>query len=90
MIYAIVPFRLKNERSLQERIEGLADAISIYKGEAPKAYFVSYNGTTRELADEIGYNDANNVEIGTGIVIPVTSHAGYAIKDLWEWIRLYG
>ena len=86
MIYAIIPFRLKIESKLQEKIEELADAI--YKDEAPKAYFASYQGTTRELADQIGYNDKG--EAGTGIVVPITNHAGYASKDLWEWIRIHG
>lgn len=86
MIYAIMPFNLASEKKLRANIEKHTKAQ--YLDEAPKAYFVSYDGTTRELADLIGYNEKSDV--GTGIVIPITNHAGYANKDLWEWIRLYG
>ena len=50
------------------------------------AYFVSYNGTTCELAEAIGLSDG---ELGTGIVIPVSNYYGYVAKDLWEWINIH-
>ena len=86
MIYAIVPFRPSEEKllSLRSRIETLG--VPIYTGEAPIAYFVSYKGTTRELAEAVGYSGG---EAGTGIVIPVSNYYGYAAKDLWEWLGIH-
>ena len=86
MIYAIIPFRLPNEDKLLEKIKDLGTPA--YTDEAPKAYFVSYEGTTNQLSDAIGYSEDD--EMGTGIVMPVMNRAGYAVKDLWEWMRIHG
>ena len=84
MIYAIVPFQRGDKEKIRNKVEALG--CPVYTDEAPSAYFVSYNGTTRELAEAIGLSDG---ESGTGIVIPVSNYYGYAAKDLWEWIRIY-
>lgn len=84
MIYAIIPF--EEEEELRRKIDALDTFV--YDDEAPTAYFVSYKGTTRELAEAIGYNEPSSV--GTGIVIPVQNYFGYASKHLWEWLRVYG
>lgn len=83
MIYAIIPFR--EEEELRHKIDALDTFV--YDDEAPKAYFVSYKGTTRELAEAIGYNEPSSV--GTGIVIPVPNYFGYASKHLWEWLNVH-
>lgn len=84
MIYAIIPFQRSKKEKLRNKVETLG--IPVYTDEAPTAYFVSYNGTTRELAEAIGFS---NGESGTGIVIPVSNYYGYAAKDLWEWINIH-
>ena len=88
MIYAIVPFQRSEEEKLRQKIETLKEqGRPVYTDYAPIAYFVSYKGTTRELAEEIGFSGG---ESGTGIVIPISNYYGYAAKDLWEWMRIYG
>ena len=84
MIYAIIPFR-DESGVLDSKLKELR--IPIYDDEAPTAYFASYKGTTRELAEAIGYDDSS---IGTGIVIPVSNYYGYASKHLWEWLSVHG
>ena len=87
MIYAIVPFQRNEEEKLRQRIEALrGSGRHVYTDYAPIAYFVSYKGTTRELAEDIGFGGG---ESGTGIVIPISNYYGYAAKDLWEWMRIY-
>ena len=83
MIYAIIPF--EEEEELRRKIDALNTFV--YDDEAPKAYFVSYKGTTRELAEAVGYNEPSSV--GTGSGIPVPNNFGYAAKHLWEWLRIY-
>ena len=70
-----------------------ADAVreEVYRFPDLKAYelkddtwFVSYDGTTRELAEKIGIRQGR---IGSGVVILVGAYAGYASTDLWEWLR---
>jgi len=84
MIYAIISFR-DESGALPSKLKELR--IPIYDDEAPNAYFVSYRGTTRELAEAIGYSDPSSV--GTGIVVPVSNYFGYASKNLWEWLSVY-
>ncbi len=84
MIYAIVPFQRSDKEKLREKIEKLG--VPVYTDEAPIAYFVSYTGTTRKLAEAIGFSGG---ELGTGIVIPISNYYGYAAKDLWEWMSIH-
>ena len=87
MIYAIVPFQRNEEEKLRQKIEAFRKrGRPVYTDYAPIAYFVSYKGTTRELAEDIGFGGG---ESGTGIVIPISNYYGYAAKDLWEWMRIY-
>lgn len=46
MIYAIIPFQRSKKEELRNKVKRLG--IPVYTGEAPTAYFVSYNGTTHE------------------------------------------
>ena len=76
------------KKNFAKKIETLKEqGRPVYTDYAPIAYFVSYKGTTRELAEEIGFSGG---ESGTGIVIPISNYYGYAAKDLWEWMRIYG
>ena len=84
MIYAIIPLKRSDGETLRRKVETLK--FPVYTHEAPVAYFASYNGTTRELAETIGLSGG---ESGTGIVIPVSNYFGYAAKDLWEWMRIH-
>ena len=81
MIYAVISFEPSEE--LPDKISTLE--VPVYDGEAPIAHFVSFKGTTRELAQKLGY-DGN--QAGTGIVIPVSNYFGFASRDLWEWLEV--
>jgi len=81
MLYAVVP--LNPNPALAQHLRALEDKV--YGEYAPKVYFVSYPGTTRELAAALNLHDG---ESGTGVVLPFSNYWGYASKDLWEWLRL--
>lgn len=84
MLYVIIPFE-RGERFLP-KLEDLG--IPVCDVEAPAAYFVSFNGTTRKLSEAIGYGD--DVDVGSGVVIPVSNYFGYASAELWEWLEIHG
>ena len=87
MIYVVIPF--ESDEALRSKLEELKeeDSVAVYDDEAPHAYFVSFHGTTRELAKTVGYDDDRHA--GMGIVIPVSNYFGLASQDLWEWLELY-
>lgn len=85
MVYAVIPFQAGS--AVAERLAAVPNA-GIYYDMAPAAYFISYQqGTTKDLANAIGYD--GDAEVGTGIVLPVSNYFGYAAKDLWEWIAIH-
>lgn len=81
MLYAVIPFSPKPTfaKNLAE-VKG-----QVYKDYGPQVYFVSYNGTTRELARALGLDDNS---AGAGVVLSVSNYWGFAAKDLWEWLDL--
>jgi hypothetical protein len=46
-------------------------------------WFVSAQGTTKDICDQLGISDGTN---GTGIVVAVASYWGRASADLWPWL----
>ena len=83
MIYAIIPF--EQGKGFRSRIDELG--LPVCDVEAPAAYFVSFNDTTRKLSEAIGYG--NDEDAGTGVVIPVSNYFGYASAELWEWLEVH-
>ena len=83
MIYVIIPFEQGD--GFLPKLEDLK--IPVCEAEAPVAYFVSYQGTTRTLSEAVGYG--NDKEVGTGVVIPVSNYFGYASTELWEWLEIH-
>ncbi len=99
MIYAVVPIDSNENQKLMldTKIKELVGNkvthdrvqwVNVYTETAPNIYFVIYHGTTKELSQEIGFGD--DLNIGTGIVLQVSSYHGYAQKTLWEWLGVYG
>ena len=100
MLYAVVPIQADGDQitALRKRIESLVNSngpstlmarendVRVYIDAAPDLYFVVYPGTSRALADDIGYG--NNPDIGLGVVIQVSSYYGYASSDIWDWLRM--
>ena len=100
MIYAVIPLqdneayrtelearieKLKNEGSVSQPLS----PIPVYSDYAPKAYFVGYNGTSRELSEKLGYGGESENLIGLGIVVEIRNYYGYASQTLWDWMRVY-
>lgn len=82
MICVVVPF--DPTENLVERLNQAGAKVYTWSSPIAHAYFVSYKGTTRELADKIGFEDNRKSE---GVVVAVSSYSGYADKDLWEWLK---
>jgi hypothetical protein len=51
----------------------------------PDTWFISFDGTTRQLAEDIGIRSG---ESGSGVVAPLTGFSGRASKDVWDWLRV--
>ena len=83
LIYAIIPF--ENGEKLRSRIDELG--IPVCDVEAPAAYFVLYDGTTRKLSEAVGYG--NDGDVGSGVVMRVSNYFGYASTELWEWLEIH-
>ena len=80
MIYAIVP--LDEIESLEKAIEDVDPRACMT--EAPKLYFVTYQGTSREL-----FNELLPKEVNKGLMIfRVHEHYGAADDETWEWINV--
>ena len=52
-----------------------------------KEWLVSYNGTSRQLSDELGISNSDN---SSAVVFNFSSYWGRAKKDVWEWIEANG
>ena len=99
MIYAIVPLETNDVQNdaLRKKIDSLnrtngpssltMDSIRVYTEAAPDLYFVVYDGTTRDLAEKIGYCDPTP-EVGAGVVIQVSHYYGYASGNMWDWLGM--
>lgn len=48
------------------------------------SWLVAYDGTARELSEDVGIMKGGNV---TGVVTSVASYYGLAPTDLWEWMK---
>ena len=80
MIYAIVP--LDKIEGLEKNIQQVDPRACLT--EAPALYFVAYQGTSRELFDELIPRD-----ISKGLMIfRVHEHYGAADDETWEWINV--
>lgn len=85
--YAIIPIVLEDEKEFEKRIENFTGKAQIYKRYEPTVYFVSYEGTTRDLATAVGLGEKPT--IGIGIVLGIDTYWGFASEDLWEWLQIH-
>lgn len=51
----------------------------------PDAWLMFFNGTTRQLAEDLGIRQGTN---GSGFVAPITGYSGRGPADLWEWLKV--
>lgn len=47
-------------------------------------WLVSYEGTSRQLSDDLGITDGTN---GSGLVLNFSGYWGRTTTDVWEWIN---
>ena len=85
MVYLIVQIESdRKSESVEEKIKNLN--TDYYKADE-NVFFVYYANTTQKLSEKIGFGD--DLDLGFGIVVPVTNYYGYALADMWEWVRKY-
>ena len=82
MIYAVIPLSIRKD--LDERLEKIDE--NFFRIDEPRIYFLSYKGTSVELAKAVGFR---NDKQDTGLVLRVTTYHGYAQKRLWEWLEVH-
>jgi hypothetical protein len=68
-----------------ERV-GTLDGIKARFPIKDDAWLVTYEGTTRSLAEELGIRSGDS---GSGLVFPIANYAGRAASELWEWLKLH-
>ena len=82
-VYFVVA--LSNVEAIRKRLrEVVPDETMVFELGEDK-WFVSFEGISRDLAEKLGIRGKPN--IGSGIVIPVTSYSGRANPVLWEWLN---
>ena len=87
MIYAIIPLELNDEPSFKLRLETFErEKVPVYNSYT-QVYFIDFNGTSKQVAEAVGFSSTE--EVGSGVVLGITSYWGFAGKDLWEWLDLY-
>ena len=64
-----------------------SEGIEIEMRWAPQFWLVSFNGTTGDLSERIGLGD--DYDLGSAIIMPVTTFAGYGPSEVWEWLGLH-
>lgn len=57
---------------------------------ASDKWFISFDGTARELAEKIGVRGKTDTVVGSGLVLPVTTYSGRSSTALWEWLQNKG
>ena len=89
MLYAIIPLGddrdAEDDKMLGSRIVTAIDPTA-YVRYAPHLYLVSYNGTSAELAEKVGFTNKED-RPDTGLVLSIGYYNGLAIPDIWEWIQ---
>ena len=62
----------------------------VYDEYAPRAWFVEYSGTHRELTDELWPDEEPKKHgLAAGYITPVESRrgSGWAVPAMWRWLR---
>jgi hypothetical protein len=76
---------LTEAAKVRARLNGLVAADDRYEL-APDRWMVAYDGPGQELAEKAGVRSGDE-QIGTGLVLPVTTYSGRAPTGLWDWLR---
>ena len=82
MIYAVIPLD-KDVPELEDRVTAVhAGAYTTYK---PRAYFVSFAGTTGALFEKLRLDELSGSR--DVVILPVTNYTGWGNQDLWDWME---
>ena len=80
MRYAIIP--TADNSKLPERLAQLE--LPTYDELAPSVYFVVFDGSANALKKAVGIGDGGDA--GDGVILKVSSSAGYTYRSLWHWL----
>ena len=83
--YAVVLLGDEDERGKVVSVLRTIDPAVFDTYDQSRVYFLRFSGTTRQLADQVGFSDAHGELLG--IVLPMEGYAGYASRDLWNWAK---
>lgn len=59
--------------------------VNAYMVQSTHAWVIDYNGTAKELSDELGIT---NGSVGTGVIVSIGTYYGRASPDMWEWMKV--
>ena len=90
-VYAVIPLS-GQEHDLRPTI-GTIDG-GAYLNYEPTVYFVRFSGTSRRLAEILGFSGQPELALGdeaktkpsSGVVVGVKDYYGFANQDLWNWL----
>jgi nicotinamidase-related amidase len=79
---------LTEAAKVRDRLSRLVPADDRFELAGDK-WMVVYDGPGQELAEKAGVRSGAE-QIGTGLVLPVTTYSGRAPSPLWDWLRAKG
>lgn len=79
---------LRNAPAVRERVREIISDENRFEL-AEDRWVVVYEGSAQELAEAAGIR-GGEAPIGTGLVMSMTTYAGRAPTDLWDWLRSKG
>ena len=87
-VYMVVPLGGDDLNAFRTSIQELGSHTAIYDDYAPRAWFVSFDGTAKQLSDKLGFTirEGNEKPI-TGVVTGIDGYYGFGSKDLWVWLK---
>ncbi len=85
-IYFVTAF--SEAQRVRARLFGMIPEDNRYELASDK-WMVTFDGAAQELAESAGVRGGDD-QIGTGLVLPVTTYSGRAPTALWDWLRRKG
>jgi hypothetical protein len=73
---------------IRERVEQMPDGS--YYELTRHSWLIDYEGTTRSLAETLGFRAGDkDIEGSSAIAFPISNYAGRWQTDVWEWLKLH-
>ncbi len=80
-VFAVIAIR--QPESVRAEVEKLPEHS--YYEVKDDTWLVSYEGTTRQLAELLGIRNGKS---GSGLVLLTSAYSGRASDDTWEWLKV--